>query len=399
MATNFSISGTIFLSRGRYYWRGILPGESKRTAVPLKPAGAKHATKDLAVAREVAKNLLEKHIYDVQKSERPKTVRTISDLVRAYLAYAKGFYKSNEPENIGYALVVLIDNCPALPPDDFGSLKLKELRGLMISDKKWCRGVVNKRVSMIVRMFKWAASEQLISVQTYQSLATIEGLRKGRSEARESKKVLPVSDAHVHATMSRLPQTVADMVRVQLLTGMRSSEVCLLKPDYIDRTGEIWIYRPDKYKGEHLENYERFVPLGPKAQAILGKYLFREPHSFCFTPTQAEVERGRERENLRPRYDKNSYRLAIQRAIQAVNRGIRNQCQSEFGDDWEKEYKKRQMPAWTPHQLRHSHGTMIRKEEGIESARAALGHKRLQTTEIYAEQDMQRAIEAARKYG
>lgn len=37
-------------------------------------------------------------------------------------------------------------------------------------------------------MFRWAASEMLISVQTYIALTTVEGLRRGRTQAREIRK-------------------------------------------------------------------------------------------------------------------------------------------------------------------------------------------------------------------
>lgn len=45
------------------------------------------------------------------------------------------------------------------------------------------------------------------------------------------------------------------------------------------------------------------------------------------------------------------------------------------------------MPKWFPHQLRHNAATRIRKEYGLEVARAVLGHSTMNTTEIYAEMD------------
>jgi site-specific recombinase XerD len=60
---------------------------------------------------------------------------------------------------------------------------------------------------------------------------------------------------------------------------------------------------------------------------------------------------------------------------------------------WRKEHR------WSPNQLRHSLGTKARKEFGIETAKVLLGHSQLSTTGIYAEQDKQRAVEAARRIG
>ena len=54
---------------------------------------------------------------------------------------------------------------------------------------------------------------------------------------------------------------------------------------------------------------------------------------------------------------------------------------------------------WTPNQLRHARATEIRKQYGIESASSVLGHSQLSTTEIYAEQDAERAIAVAKASG
>jgi integrase len=54
---------------------------------------------------------------------------------------------------------------------------------------------------------------------------------------------------------------------------------------------------------------------------------------------------------------------------------------------------------WSPHRLRHSAATRIRKEFGIESARVVLGHSAANVTGIYAEIDRQRAVEVMRQIG
>ncbi len=59
-------------------------------------------------------------------------------------------------------------------------------------ETNWTRSVVNKRIAMLKRLFKWAAAQKLVPVTTYQSVATVENLKAGRSAARESKRVLPV---------------------------------------------------------------------------------------------------------------------------------------------------------------------------------------------------------------
>lgn len=391
--------GSVFLNNGRYYWRGILPGETKRKAIPLKPIGSNHATKDLGIAKALAEELLSQHIYNNSEEVKKMQAKTIADLIRAYYSYIKKYYNSKEPANIKYAIEFLRSKYHTMPIEDFGPLKLKALRTSMIKEKNWVRSVINRRINMIVRMFKWGASEQLVPVHIFQSLATVENLHKGRSEVRESKRVRPVSDAHIKAVLPYLSQTVADMVRLQRLTGMRSTELCIIRPMDVDRTHDIWIYTPSIFKGDHLDHYERKVALGPQAQAVLCKYLIGDPQAFCFTPAKAQLDRGRQPMDYRPRYDKDTYGRAIRRALNAANRDIKQQCREESPDQWEKLYESRQIPLWHPHQIRHTHATEIASAESVETAKAALGHKRLQTTEIYAEKDLRRAIEAARKYG
>ena len=113
------------------------------------------------------------------------------------------------------------------------------------------RRYVNDHVDRIKRMFKWGVGEQLIPAATYDALKAVEGLRKGRTEARETDPVEPVADEIVDATLEHLPAVVADMVRLERLTGMRPAEVCIVRPRDIDRGEEVWMYRPESHKNEH----------------------------------------------------------------------------------------------------------------------------------------------------
>ena len=87
-----------------------------------------------------------------------------------------------------------------------------------------------------------------------------------------------------------LPEVVADMVRFQRLTGCRPEEVCAVRPCDVDRSNDIWQYRPQSHKTEHL-NRERVILIGPQAQAVLFKYLARNDQMYCFRPMDSEVKR------------------------------------------------------------------------------------------------------------
>jgi len=54
---------------------------------------------------------------------------------------------------------------------------------------------------------------------------------------------------------------------------------------------------------------------------------------------------------------------------------------------------------WSPNRLRHTYATEIRKLYGLEDSKAMLGHTKVTTTQIYAEQDAERRRRIARKVG
>jgi len=100
----------------------------------------------------------------------------------------------------------------------------------------------------IRRVFKWLSRKKNVPVTVYQELTTVEGLRFGQCSAKEGEPVLPVADVVVAATLLHRPEVVADMVRLQVMTGMRSGELVILRPCDVDTTGAEWWYTPPKHK-------------------------------------------------------------------------------------------------------------------------------------------------------
>ena len=68
--------------------------------------------------------------------------------------------------------------------NDFGPLTFKATRQAMI-DSGLARGTIKQRVGRIVRLFKWAASEELVPAGIHLGLKSVSGLPKGRTQARE----------------------------------------------------------------------------------------------------------------------------------------------------------------------------------------------------------------------
>lgn len=223
---------------------------------------------------------------------------TVIELIAAYWTFAQSYYvKNGEPTGtipgIKVALRILRETYGHTSAVDFGPLALKSLQAKMI-DLGHSRRYINDNIDRIRRAFKWAASEQLIPSSVHQSLLTVPGLRKGRTQAKEMEPVQPVGESAIEATLPHLPPIVADMVRLQRLTGCRPGEVRLIRPCEIDTSGEIWVYRPGTHKTEH-HGRERVIFIGPQAQEVLLPYLLRDSESYCFSP--AEGERKRREEN------------------------------------------------------------------------------------------------------
>ena len=61
--------------------------------------------------------------------------------------------------------------------------------------------------------------------------------------------------------------------------------------------------------------------------------------------------------------------------------------------------KWRDANCWTPHQLRHTAATAIRREHGIEIASIILGHKSIPVSELYAEKNIKAAEQVMQAMG
>ena len=96
--------------------------------------------------------------------------------------------------------------------------------------------------------------------------------------------------------------------------------------------------------------------------------------AYCFTPKESYPQNAM---NLKHKYDKDTYCHAVKYAITAARKaGI-------------------EVIDFHPHQLRHNAATRIRKELGLDAARAVLGQSTLQMAKEYAEIDQAKAVEAA----
>src|SRR5262249_42207593 len=146
---------------------------------------------------------------------------TVNEMLVAYLQHADTYYVKNgkptvEPGNIRLAVRPLRQLYGHTQARNFGPLALKAVRQAMI-DAGHCRSAINRRVGRIVRAFKWAVGEEIIPPSLHHALQAVPGLRRGRTDVRESEPVKPVPDAFVDAIRPHVSRQVWAMVQIQRL--------------------------------------------------------------------------------------------------------------------------------------------------------------------------------------
>jgi hypothetical protein len=151
-----------------------------------------------------------------QEAETGGEGLTIAELILAFYKFAEGYYlKNGQPTTevgvIRQALKVVRGLYGHSFAKDFGPLALKACQDAMIT-RGWSRKSINRQIIRVRAMFKWASSREMLPVAIHQALQTTEGLRRGRSVAKERPPVSPVPDAIVEKTLEHLPPTVAAML-------------------------------------------------------------------------------------------------------------------------------------------------------------------------------------------
>lgn len=377
-----------------------------------------------------------------------ETELTITEVMARYLDHVDAYYRgpdgtpTSEPEKIKAAMRPLRRLYGHTPAARFGPLSLKAVQQAMV-DLGWCRKYINQSINILRRMFKWAVENELLPGSVHHALQTVSPLKTGRSAAQESKPVKPVPDALILPVLAHVPRPVEAIIRLQRLTGMRPGEAVRMRGVDIDTTGRLWLYQPPRHKTAH-HGHQRTIYLGPQARKIVEQFLKPDPTAFLFSPADAEAERraalharretppscgnrpgtNRRRKPKRAagdHYTVNSYAQAVRRACdlafplpEPLRRPRLPREDGKNGTRWATaaEWKERLGDAgwaqcqqwleehrWHPNQIRHTAGTELRKEYGLEAAQVILGHKTLTVTQVYAEKNVEAAMRIMAQVG
>jgi integrase len=301
------------------------------------------------------------------------------------------------------------------PAAEFGPLKLKALRLLMTEARQRFRGgklgaklsrnYVNEVVRVVVRVFRWGVECEMVPGSVYHALTAVEPLKDG-DEGRPTDPVKPVEQKDIDAVLRLASPTLAAMIQFQLHTGCRPGEMCSMRWCDVDTSGPVWRYRPVQHKTKH-RGHNRVVFIGPQAQACVTPYMRAGLASHVFSPADSFRERfaaGRADAKWRlygrrvsrggtPAWAKlghwttDTYGGAVRRLVDRADK-VAHAGRPEVPAD------VRIVARWHVHQLRHTSATLIRSRFGLDVAQAILGHRTAAMTELYAEKDFAKAMQA-----
>lgn len=395
------LPGCLWINGGRWNWRVTLPGSERRENLSIRVRPAEEALRADEVPREIAESIAwgiwrqaERRVEQLCESAGLPRVRgeeapgcTVREAIDAYLAAARVYYaKSREAGNHAWALRGVAERWGALP---LGALTCAEL--LDERDEMVARGLSRRAINHVVGAWRiwarWCQDNRLCGVSTMRELTAVQSLKQGRSEAREPVKVCAVPHWRVKRVEPFLSPTARRMVRLQECSGMRPGEVCGMRWEEIERGEPCWIYRPRWHK-EAWRGMPRAVALGPGARRVLeAAGAARQNRGPVFSPLADWEPVGARRPG--ETYTREAYTRAVARGCaRAVAAGA-----------------IREEETWTPHALRHSAGTRVRRACGLDAARAVLGHSmRGGVTDVYtfeaAEREALRvAVPAAARWG
>lgn len=368
-----------------------------------------------AVSRAEYDRIITEWIAAGRQMPTDRETVTIGEVVAAFRRHALSYYRDADGKvgkhvaNVDEAvrpLLKLYSNTPAM---EFGPLRLKAVRQSFI-DAGRVRSNINRLIGRVRQVFRWAAENELISPAVHYGLTAVGGLRAGRSSVAESEPVKPVPAELVEAVVPLVSPQIAAMIRLQLLTGMRPGEVTIMRGTDIDTTTRPWAYRPLRHKNQH-RGHDRVIYLGPRAEEIVRPFLKTDVTAYLFSPVEAEAwrrarlhERRKTPSSCGNRPGSNCRRkpkrtpgvvYSTSAYLTAVYRG----CDAAFPPTAEIAAKADELKVWRRkhrwhvNQLRHSAATLLRKEHGLEVTQAILGHRRIETSQIYAEKN----IEAAKR--
>lgn len=304
--------------------------------------------------------------FGAGKPDGPVTVAT---LCAQHLAWATDHYASSQEIGHFRALAGELRPVWAAMVDSIGPRKIVELRDGFPAT--WSAAYRNRQIARFRRVLRWGVEREMCGGAVLATVSAVAPLRAG--PRRRHSVPLPLDVARV---LAECPATIRAMVWLQILTGARPANVCRIAPSEIDRSSDPWEWRPAKHK-KAWRGGDLVVWLGPLARHVLAPFLDRPAVSPCFSPREAEAQRGRRaRPSAGDAYTVGTYRNALRRVCQRIG-----------------------VAVWSPYQLRHMRAELAEASHGAEGVQAILDHDRIDTSRHYLERRRRLAREIAESLG
>ena len=358
------------------YWTAdiTLPGDDHATHYTLYDCEGQpiRGRTNAQAAQDAAEALVRKILH------RPATTpdkTTVAELCDAWRDYCRIYYRANgKPTSAATNAILGVQMFRHL----YSSRRVAELRHadmLVLRDALVRSGVarttINRRLWIVKSMLAWGLDESLITATAKAELSQGRPIKRGRTAAKEMPPVRPVDDDCIRAALPKMQPNLADMVRVHRLTGMRPVELCALRWSLIDRTRTPWVYTPPAEANKNAWRGEmgkpRAICIGPRARAILARYADGNDTPFSPLRNMAQWLAARHAARKTPTYGvRKSQRpprvVGEAWTTSAYTKSIRRAC------------KRAGVPPWGANRLRHAFATLVRREYGLDAARAVLGH-------------------------
>jgi integrase len=324
--------------------------------------------------------------------ERPGEGKLVKELVLGYFEYCSATMPEVEVAKIKTALRLVREMYGETAASKFDVDQFLAIRQKLIRDGL-CISTIRDRMGVIRRMTQWGVQKKLVAPDTFGRIEKVLPLRARRDRVKPSRKIRPVPWSAIRAVLPCVNRTIAVMLELQSLTGARSEEICRMTTGQIERgPGDDWLYRPTLHKNVD-RGQDRTIPLNERAQQILAPLLKADPDAALFCPREAAqqvqdaLKRPTRTERQRAKKRKKNPRRAPGEFYdhRAYGYAVRRGC------------LKAGVPVFTPRQIRHTVATWTRQHFTPEHAQVLLGHKKINTTELYAEVNQKLAREVVTK--
>lgn len=313
-------------------------------------------TQNKVIAQERLKRIEARMTLGKESSDEGPQLITV---LEAYQDHAKQYYHGTSSVMAVHSMIVHLEPMYAMRINDLRPSDIIDWRDTLIA-KGLCRSTINLYHGYFNKLIDWAIERGIANPNAVMGLKAVRKLHANRSAAKEPRKVLPAKDEDIAAIKQHCSDLLKDIIDLQLLTCARPGEILNLRGCDVDTSGPVWIARLEQHKTSHIGK-TRTLYIGPKAQEVLQRRLDK-------VGQWTAIGEG---------MDVCAYRCAIKYLC-----------------------RKHGIPHWHPHQLRHTGLTKLRAmTESHDAYQAVAGHSSLNTTQIYAELDAQKAIELLLQHG